>query len=343
MDGMAGERRPPVSSQALKQYLLRVVSRSSAPRPGPTPPVFERYTIQAQRAVRAGVEVASLLEHPDVEPLHLLLGCLHVPGSLAARVLEAELAPSEMGTIGAAMDRACLYGRSPAHQATGIFTDRARRLVARDALSYAYRHDHPAIGTGHLLLATLDAEDRTIDRIVGSGVMGSEPVHDRLARSVIRALPGDEQLIGRVDDGGVITFDLLIRTLTAWFRNQLPPGWEIRGSGRSGGFRLRVPDSRSEEDVAIDMSWIVASDQPGRQRLLAVTHHALSSLQIAVATATAINWPARTRDDVRPEPHAEIAGDTVNPTLRLWYGPSHAPVLELTPPILLNMILHERG
>jgi hypothetical protein len=40
------------------------------------------------------------------------------------------------------------------------------------------------------------------------------------------------------------------------------------------------------------------------------------------------------------QPHAEIAGDTINPRLRLWYGPSEAPVLELKPRILLNSVLH---
>src|SRR6201996_5410761 len=343
VDSMPGKRRPPVTSHALKQYLLRAAGRSSAPRPGPVPPVFERYTVQAQRAARAAVEVASLLEHHEVEPLHLLLGCLHVPDSLAARILDAELTPGEMGTIGEAMERARMYGPRPAHQATGIFTDHARRIVAQDALSYAYRHDHPAIGTGHLLLAILDAEDRTIERIVGSGVMGSGPVNDRLARSVTRALPGEEEIIDRVDDGGVITFDLLIRVLTNWFRDHLPVGWEIRGSGRSGGFSLRVPDSRSEEDFAIDMSWIVTSDRPGRERLLDVTHHALSRLQSAVVTTTATAWPAHGPLDELPEPHVAIAGDRVNPTLRLWYGPPDAPVLELTPPFLLNMILYDRG
>jgi ATP-dependent Clp protease ATP-binding subunit ClpA len=142
--------------------------------------VFERYTAEAQRAVRAAVEVASLLERAEVEPLHLPLGCLHVPDSLAARILESELASSGMATIGEAMERARMYGPRPSHQATGIFTDQTRWIVAKDALSYAYRQDHPAIGTGHLLLATLDAEDCTIERVVGSGAMGSGPVHDRL-------------------------------------------------------------------------------------------------------------------------------------------------------------------
>lgn len=339
VDRMPAQRRPPVSGERLKQYLLHAGSRVAAPRPGPVPPVFERYTAAAQRAVRAAVEVASLLEHHDVEPLHLLLGCLHVPGCLAAGMLEAELPTGETGPLGEAMERARMYGPRPAHQATGIFTDTTRRIVARGALSCAYRHDHPWIGTGHLLLATLDAEDRAIDRIVGSGVMGSGPVHDRLARSLMRALPGDEQPTGRVDGGGVIAFDVLIRILTGWFRALLPPGCSIRGSGRSG-VRLSVPDSRAEGDFAIDMSWIVTSDRPGRQRLLEVTHAALTSLQTAVGTTKSSRWPADAPGSDLPEPHAEIAGDDVNPTLRLWYGPSNAPVRELEPPILLNMILH---
>jgi hypothetical protein len=234
-----------------------------------------------------------------------------------------------------------MYGPNPAHQATGIFTDRTRRIVAQDALSYAYRHGHPWIGTGHLLLATLDAQDRAMDRIVGSGAMGSGPVHDRLARSVMRLLPGDEAATGRVNGGGVIVFDLLIRILTNWFRELLPAGWAIHGSGRSGGVRLRIPDSRSEEDFGIDMTWIVSSDQPGRRRLLDVTRTALADLQNAVATTTATPWPGQGPDEDLPQPHAEVAGDDVNPTLRLWYGPSEAPVRELTPPELLNMILYD--
>jgi hypothetical protein len=339
VDAMPGERRAAVSSERLKQWLLRAGSRSSAPQPGPVPPVFERYTAEAQRAVRAASEVAALLEHHHVEPLHLLLGCLHVPYSLAWRVLDAELAPSEMGTLGEAMERARMYGPSPSYQATGIFTPATRHIVAERALSYAYRHGDPWVSTGHLLLATLDARDRASDSIVGSGVMGSGPVLDRLSRTLTRALPGGEHLTGEVDGGGVISFDLLIRLLADWFREQLPAGWVIHASGRSGGFRLRVPNSRSEEDYAIDIGWIVTSDRSGRDRLLEVTRTALAELQTAVVETASTSWPARESDVDLPEPHAEIAGDTINPILRLWYGPPQAPVIELQPPILLNMVL----
>ena len=341
VDAMPGERRAAVSPDRLKQWLLRAGMRSSAPQPGPVPPVFERYTAEAQRAVRAASETAALLEHHYVAPLHLLLGCLHVPQSLAWGVLDAELAASDMGTLGEAMERARMYGPNPAHQATGIFTSATRQILAERALSYAYRRGDPWIGTGHLLLATLDARDRAIDRIVGSGPMGSGPVHDRLARTLTRALPGGEHPTGEVDGGGVISFDLLIRMLANWFREHLPAGWVMHASGRSGGFRLRVPNSRSEEDYAIDMGWVVTSDQSGRERLLEVTRTALAELQTAVVETTSTRWPSRDSGVDLPEPHAEIAGDTINPILRLWYGPSSAPVIEFQPGILLNMVLHE--
>jgi hypothetical protein len=161
--------------------------------------------------------------------------------------------------------------------------------------------------------------------------MGSGPVHDRLARTLTRALPGDEQPTGCVERGW-ISFDMLIRILTGQFREQLPRGWKIRSIGRSDGLSLNVPGSGSEEDYRIDMGWIVASDRSVRERLLEVTRATLANLQAAVADATSTSWPAKARGVSLPDPHAEIAGDTVNPRLRLWYGPSEA---------LLNSIVQD--
>jgi Clp amino terminal domain, pathogenicity island component len=344
VDSASPARPPPISAEQLKQHLVRVGVRSGTWRPDPIAPMFERYTAEAQRAIRAACEAAALLEHLYVQPLHLLLGCLHVPDSLAARVLDAELAPSDMGTLGEAMERARMYGPNPAHQATGIFTARARRIVAQDAFSYAYRHDHLSIGTGHLLLATLDAEDRAIDRIVGSGLMGSGPVHDRLARALTRALPGDEHPTDRVLDGEVICFDVLIRMLTAEFTRIAPPGWELHGSARSGGVRLKVPDSRSEEDFAVHLEWIVAEDGPARDRLVRATHRALQDLQAAIVEHDRRPWPGdrSSGQPERSEVHAEIVGDHVNPMLRLWYGDPDKPTLEVTStPIYLTSVIHD--
>jgi hypothetical protein len=88
-----------------------------------------------------------------------------------------------------ALERARMYGPNPAHQATGILADTTRQIVAKDALKQACRRDHHYIGTGHLLLVTADSHDRTAERIIGTAVMGSERVSDRIAREVVRALP----------------------------------------------------------------------------------------------------------------------------------------------------------
>lgn len=336
VDSIPGPRRAAVSEGQLKRWLVRLGDDGSAPRPGPIPPVFERYTAQGHQAVRAAIESAGLLEHHEVEPLHLLLGCLQVSDSAAAQALEPELMSSELDAVGEAMERARMCGPPPAHQSTGLFNDAARWIVAERALSYADRTGHAHIGTGHILLGVLDVRDRTIDKVITFGT-GGGPVLDRLGRSLTRALPGDETPSNGARQEA-IAFDHLIRILTDQFRAWLPAGWTIYGSARANGLLLRVPDSQSEADYRIEIGWIVRSDQAGRKRLLEVTHAALAALQRAVCETTQTNWPAAT--EPLPEPHAEISGDDVNPTLRLWYGPATEPILELAPRLLLNSVLH---
>ena len=106
-------------------------------------PAFERFTPDARRAVRAAAETAALLEHREVDTFHLLIGCLQVPDSFAARVLWPVWDDGELGAIGEAIDLASRYGPHPFHQATGIFSPAARRVVAEGALSVAYRFGTP--------------------------------------------------------------------------------------------------------------------------------------------------------------------------------------------------------
>jgi hypothetical protein len=110
--------------------------------------VCERFTDEAERAVRAAVECAALREHEYVQPAHLLLGCLHVPDSVGGAALSHGPPGSDMGTIGEATEPARMWGSNSVHQATGIFTGAARHILAEDALKHAYRHDHPEISTG---------------------------------------------------------------------------------------------------------------------------------------------------------------------------------------------------
>ena len=69
--------RPPVdAATAARRAGALAVHARHPPSPGPNPPVFERFTAEARRAVAGAVEQARSLESPDVVPAHLLLGLL---------------------------------------------------------------------------------------------------------------------------------------------------------------------------------------------------------------------------------------------------------------------------
>jgi hypothetical protein len=244
-------------------------------------------------------------------------------------VLSLVLQDGELGAIGEAIDLVCRYGPHPSHQATGIFSPTARQVIAEGSLSVAYRLGHPQIGTGHLLLATLDSHDRTTTTI-------THPHTQRLARTLSRGLPGTEH---GADEGPLawIQFDHLIRTLTAGFRRILPAGWTIWGTARSD-IHLRVPDSRSESDFQIRPGWIIAQPGPAPERLKRVTYWMLERLQAAIIDATGQPWPESGEDRVTP--YAELIEDRYNPTLRIGYGSPESPVATpLEHDMHLNMMI----
>ena len=329
------ELHPPrgagLSDEQVRVELVRAALDQETRVPRAPVPVFERFTPMARRAVRAAVESAALLEHREVDPFHLLIGCLQVPDSFAARVLAPVWDNGELGVIGEAMDMARRYGPHPFHQATGIFSETARRVLAEDALTLSYRLGHPQITTGHLLLATLDSEDRTTAAI-------TRPHTQRLARTLTRGLPGTEH---GEDEGDLawIQFDQLIRTLTLGFRRILLPGWTIRGSARSD-IHLRVPDSRSESDFQIRPGWIVAESGPAPQRLQRATRWMLERVQAAVIEGSSRPWPDA--GDGQPAAvYAELVDDRDNPLLRAGYGDPRSPIATpLDHDLHLNMTIN---
>jgi len=289
-------------------------------------PAFERFTGEARRAVAAAAETAARLEHGEVEPFHLLIGSLQVSESLAARVLSELWADGELGVIDEAVDLARRVGPHPFHQATGIFSELARRVVAEDALAIAYRHGHPRITTGHLVLAVLDSRDPTTGRMTGARTQ-------RLARSLAGGLPGPEHDSESDHELDWIALDSLMRTLVLDFRRILPSGWTIWGSARSD-IHLNVPASRSESDFQIRPGWITSQPGSGSQRLQRITLWMLERLQAAVSETTGRPWPIT--DDGEPAtPYAEIIPQRFNSPLRLGYGNPDAPVLRVADPDLL--------
>jgi Clp amino terminal domain, pathogenicity island component len=322
--------REPLSDEQVRGELVRA-AMDEWQRPARAPvPAFERFTPAARRAIRAAAETAALLEHREVDPFHLLIGCLRVPESFAARVLSPVWEDGELGAVGEAVDLACRYGPHPFHQATGAFSETARRVVAEDALKLAYRLSHAEITTGHLLLATLDSHDPTTTAM-------TRPQTQQLARTLTRGLPGTEH---GADEGDLawIQFDALARMLTLGFRRILPPGWTIMGSARSD-IHLRVPDSRSESDFQIRPGWIAAESGPAPERLRRVTQWMLERLQAAVIQATGRPWPESPDGQAAPV-YAQLIDDRYNPKLRLGYGHPESPVTTpIEHDILLNMVI----
>jgi hypothetical protein len=321
--------RAPLDDAAIRRRLLAAVLNEH-PRPLQLRvPAFERFTSEARRAIGAAAETAARLEHQEVEPFHLLLGCLQVTDSFAAQVLADLWADGELSVVDEAIELACRMGPHPSHQATGLFTEVARRVVAEDALALAYRHGHRQITTGHLLLAVLGRGDRTVERM-------TRPYTQRLARTLIGGLPGSEHDTGPDSELEWIVLDALMRTLVLEFRRILPPGWTISGSARRD-IHLRVPQSRSESDFQIRPGWISAQPGSGRERLQQVTRWMLERFQAAVTEIVGEPWPVSRR----PAPaYAHVIPDRYNPRLSLGYGDPETPVLRVVEhDLLIHMVV----
>jgi ATP-dependent Clp protease ATP-binding subunit ClpA len=182
VDAAYPDRRPALDpSDAARRAL--VGRARSAPRPGPMPPVFERFTIEARGVIVDAVERARELENEYVTLDHLLLALLGSRNGLAASIGARHRRELDSWTAHAIE----LLGVGPS-RATGIFSDTARRLLAEDVLKVAHRFGHQALGTGHLFLAVVESTDATEIALRDFVDL------DRLATDIADALPGDEHM-----------------------------------------------------------------------------------------------------------------------------------------------------
>jgi ATP-dependent Clp protease ATP-binding subunit ClpA len=190
-------RRPPLSAEQVRGYAERA-RYFEPPRPGPIPPVFERFTKQARAAVMASNRFPD--DGQYIEPFHLLLGLLWIQTGVAATVLARHGVALENATAQAERVRPRHRRRAlqpvvesrPPHlrlepELPHLLADATRRLVAEEALRQAYEHGHGTIGTGHLLLAILETDDETVDE-----ALDGKDTAGRVAAAVTSALPGDE-------------------------------------------------------------------------------------------------------------------------------------------------------
>nr|WP_214411827.1 Clp protease N-terminal domain-containing protein [Sphaerisporangium fuscum] len=146
--------------------------------------VFSRFTDRARHVVVSAQEEARQARHDYIGTEHVLLGLLHEPEGVGCRALVALGVPLE--TVREAATAA--LGPAVADLVGHIaFTSGARRLLdltMREALRMANNY----IGTEHILLALLTAEEGT-----GSEVLNGLGVTKEDAENWIRRTLSDEQ------------------------------------------------------------------------------------------------------------------------------------------------------
>jgi ATP-dependent Clp protease ATP-binding subunit ClpA len=173
--------RPPVPQDVVGRYAVAARSRT-APRPGPIPPVFERFTEEAHRAIEAGIASARTFDSAYVATVHLLQGLLEGEVGVVAGVLARRAKSRQTASRHAPKAPADRPSR-----ATGIFTDDARRLVAEQVLTVGHRLGHSSLSTGHLFLAVLESPDEETLK-----TLQTLPDAEQIVIEVRDALPGNE-------------------------------------------------------------------------------------------------------------------------------------------------------
>jgi ATP-dependent Clp protease ATP-binding subunit ClpA len=128
---------------------LGVSKQAAQQRHTARPVPAERFTDRTRLALERGVEAAQQAGATEAGPVHVLLGLLAVPESLAARVLaEHDVTPER---VGADLGGVPTAGTQPAPRLPGYTSGAARVLTG--ALEQALMLGHNYIGTEHVLLS----------------------------------------------------------------------------------------------------------------------------------------------------------------------------------------------
>jgi len=172
-----------VSKQAAQKRFVQRPDDAAALDPNAG---FSRFTLRARNVVVAAQNEARTHGHDRITVGHLVLGLLAEPQGLAARAIVAQ---------GIALDRvrevatATLGPAADAVPDLVPFDDRTRAIL-EGTFREALRLGHNYIGTEHILLALLDAEDGT-GVLAGLGMDWARAEADLTA--VLTAATGGEQ------------------------------------------------------------------------------------------------------------------------------------------------------
>jgi ATP-dependent Clp protease ATP-binding subunit ClpC len=139
----------------LKQSVTSSSTQPTSASPGPTAPLFGRFTTRAKQATFFSRFEAGRFGHPSIDPEHLLLGVVLARVGLTSRILADErLAPERIRSDVGSRRKS---GQPLSRFAIIPFSDQTRRAV-QSAAAEADRLRHENIGTAHLLLGLLHDE-----------------------------------------------------------------------------------------------------------------------------------------------------------------------------------------
>jgi hypothetical protein len=162
-----------VSKQAAQKRFVPKAESDLDPSQG-----FSRFTPRARTVVVAAQEAARAAGNATITPGHLVLGLLSEPDGLGARAVAAQGVEPDTVRRTAVATLPPAAGDVPALIPFDAQAQKALELTFRQALRLG--HDH--IGTEHVLLALLEAED-------GTGVLAGLGVdRDRAEADVLAAL-----------------------------------------------------------------------------------------------------------------------------------------------------------
>jgi hypothetical protein len=163
-----------VSKQAAQKRFVPKAANDLDPAQG-----FSRFTERARTVVVAAQEEARAAGNATITPGHLVLGLLSEPEGLGAKAIDAQGVAADAVRRTAVATLPAASGDVPALIPFDAQAQKALELTFRQALRLGHNH----IGTEHVLLALLEAED-------GTGVLAGLGVDRDRAEAYVVATGG---------------------------------------------------------------------------------------------------------------------------------------------------------
>ncbi len=131
------------------------------------PKRFDKFTERFRKTLTVAHQQALRLGHPEVTPIHLVLGLVAVEDGLGSRVIQN--LGADLGKLRSAAEELLPPGQREALTPYDVRLSPETKRVIEQAVEHARRLNHSYIGQEHLLLGLLSAEknDASVAQLFG--------------------------------------------------------------------------------------------------------------------------------------------------------------------------------